>query len=220
MEEQKIDGKINVLPSVIKNKDLEQVKVGISAIRSETRFVIPVRIPKSKAKSECDCHVFCDLPGFGDTDGPEMDISNSIAINECIQSCNGIRPIVIVSYCYGDKLQDLTKLIKIIKKMFPDLTKDIRYFDYIFTKYSEKLNNKDVRIQIEKIEEESKNKRNKNILIDEMFHTMIEDIIAKTQNDKLILINRLNLDPTEILEMLVADRTIFRTSRNQNEHFF
>jgi ABC-type multidrug transport system fused ATPase/permease subunit len=85
MEEQLIDGKVHILPVNITNKDLKDVKTGLSAIKSETRLVIPVKIPINASEYGFDNVMFCDLPGFGDTNGPEIDISNSIAIDECIK---------------------------------------------------------------------------------------------------------------------------------------
>ena len=75
MKELNINGKIHVLAENVLNPELKRVKTGLSAIKSETRSIIPVRIVHNEEEV-----LFCDLPGFGDSNGAEIDISNSIAI--------------------------------------------------------------------------------------------------------------------------------------------
>ena len=55
MKEQKINGKLHVYPENVSNPDLKNVKTGLSAIKSETRSVIPVRIAHNE-----DEVLFCD----------------------------------------------------------------------------------------------------------------------------------------------------------------
>jgi hypothetical protein len=133
MEKQLLDGKMHIVPKEITNEDLKSVKTGLSAIKSETRLVIPVKIPVDKDEFGFDHVMFCDLPGFGDTNGPEIDIANSIAIDECIKVCSGIKPIVFISYKFGDRLQLLTKLTQTLNGMFITTSRVRLNFSFIFS---------------------------------------------------------------------------------------
>jgi len=39
----------------------------------------------------------CDSPGFGDTSGSEVDISNGIGIVEALKGCKSVKILVVVS---------------------------------------------------------------------------------------------------------------------------
>jgi hypothetical protein len=87
--------------------------------------------------------------------------------------------------------------------MFNNLKNELKFFDYIFTKYPTRLNSEHVRSQIIKINKELDSNKSKIELIDEQFYLIIQDIIKKTNENKLILLNQLNNDPKDILELLI-----------------
>ena len=61
---------------------------------SVTKYITAVPIPSGKGGKQI---VLCDTPGFGDTNGPEVDIANGIGVIRAIQNCKSVRPIVLIS---------------------------------------------------------------------------------------------------------------------------
>ena len=206
-----------IQPVEINNPDFKNVKIGLSAIKSETRLVIPVRIPLDKDEYGCDHAMFCDLPGFGDTNGPEIDISNSIAINECIQNCSGIKPVVFISYKYGDRLQLLTDLVRILDGMFINLEKDVEYFEYVFTKYPDN-ENISVKDQLKRIKQELEKDRSTNKQIDEPFYVIINNIVKKSKNG-LNVLNPIKDEPKKLLDSLLNENFMNLPSRSMSISF-
>ena len=75
----------------------------------------------------------CDTPGFEDTNGPEVDISNGIGIKKAINQCKSVRPVVLISgKSIGDSGGPLKELAHIIVGMIKDC---IASLNYIFTKF-------------------------------------------------------------------------------------
>jgi hypothetical protein len=59
----------------------------------------------------------CDTPGFEDTDGAEVDISNSIGIYEALRECKSVVIVLIVNYHQlfvkrGDSLRETLRILK------------------------------------------------------------------------------------------------------------
>ena len=130
MESVIVNGKHEVIPKEITNHGLNQVKCGSSMIDSETQNIIPIFISKNDEQI-----IFCDTPGFNDTRGSEVDISNGIGIRKCAEICQGIKPVVIISSQVGDRAEILVKLAEILNSMFSNLQAVIREFIYIYTKF-------------------------------------------------------------------------------------
>lgn len=74
----------------------------------------------SLVKNEMEV-IICDSPGFGDTRGPEIEISNSITIHRAVNLCSGLKPVILISNQMG-KLSEICFMLK-------DL---ILPFDYFF----------------------------------------------------------------------------------------
>eukprot|EP01052_Picozoa_sp_SAG31_P016232 SAG31_NODE_1068_length_10079_cov_5.365331_1_plen_1666_part_00 len=60
-------------------------------------------------------HVFCDTPGFGDTEGSMIDVANSIATSGTIRACSSVRILLLVdqrmiSASRGTHLKEVLKL--------------------------------------------------------------------------------------------------------------
>lgn len=132
MENCIVNGMPHIGPVKINNSYLQAVTTS-PKIQSETRVIIPVKIELEKNE---DFVIFCDSPGFEDTNGPENDIANSIAIQKAIEICEGIKPIIVSSKLSGDRFERLSGLTHILSRMFKDLTKSVESFSYVYTKFS------------------------------------------------------------------------------------
>jgi len=99
----KLNQQNHLEPYDIFNKDLEAIKTSAN-MASETRHVIPVRIQAKTGIFSKEEIYLCDSPGFQDSNGPEIDISNSITIQRTVEACQGIKPIIILSKLMGKHL--------------------------------------------------------------------------------------------------------------------
>ena len=131
MEKEIVNGKHEIIPKEVKNPYLNRVKCGSSIIDSETQNIIPILISRNDEQI-----IFCDTPGFHDTRGSEIDISIGVAIRKCVEVCQGIKPVVIISSQLGDRAEILIELAEILNSMFSDIQSEIREFVYIYTKFS------------------------------------------------------------------------------------
>jgi hypothetical protein len=83
--------------------------------RSVSRYVVAIR-PK---KSMTDKDVYLtDTPGFGDTGGVEVRITNSIAISKALRSCRSIVPVIVISPeswgTRGEGIRNLARNLSVI----------------------------------------------------------------------------------------------------------
>lgn len=64
----------------------------------------------------------CDTPGFGDSDGVEVDIANNIGVIRAIRGASSVRVIVILPYhsLIGDRMDGLIKMSETISNLFSD----------------------------------------------------------------------------------------------------
>ena len=62
--------------------------------------------------------ILCDTPGFEDTEGPEVDITNNIGIVEALNNCKSVKILALSSdRNLGDTGQDIQNLPHILIKM-------------------------------------------------------------------------------------------------------
>lgn len=66
---------------------------------SDTHSIIPVVINLDGGEA-----ILCDSPGFDDT-CVELDIANSLLIENAIKQCSGVKPIVVISKNMGEKMK-------------------------------------------------------------------------------------------------------------------
>ena len=167
------------IPIEIKNPVLAGVTTSASSA-SETRYIkcIPIKltdlgIPKS------GCVYFLDLPGYDDSNGAEVDISNAVNILRTISECRSVKPLVLVSKkSLGEKMKGIKKLGRILAGMLPGLQQSMEKspFSYLFTKFSPNEvkfiegSIKDVLAQLTPEEEADKG-----------FCNVIEDVLCKIQ---------------------------------------
>jgi energy-coupling factor transporter ATP-binding protein EcfA2 len=69
---------------------------------SETRVINAVRVESATTEQPI---MLCDSPGFGDTGGPEIDISNGIGVAAAMRGCRSVKILVVASKLgMGDRL--------------------------------------------------------------------------------------------------------------------
>ena len=69
--------------------------VASSAKRSITRYINPLKLSVRNNYGETENIVIVDTPGFGDSQGLEVDISNSIGIVKSVGLTNKVYPVII-----------------------------------------------------------------------------------------------------------------------------
>lgn len=159
----KIDerGKVTILKDS-ELADVTNVKTGTGKMVSVTKTINPVKVSKEALRKlgvdeailsnfcEEDGIILCDAPGFGDTDGVEVDISNGIGIIRALQKCKSVKFIIVCSVQIGETGDNLQRIINTIGSMFCDIKAHLKSFSYVFTKWSD---SQDIIEKIEAIHE-------------------------------------------------------------------
>ena len=93
-----------------------------------------------------------------------------------MNNCSGIKPIIIASKQTGDRFERLAVLTQILAGMFTNIHEDIKYFSYIYTKFSKEEDQslKSTLINISKSISKKKNEE-----IDKSFKLIIDDMAKK-----------------------------------------
>jgi hypothetical protein len=153
--------------------------------------------------------IFCDTPGFNDTRGTEIDISNGVAVRKCIQQCRGILPVIIISNQLGDKLEKLRELADVLSLMFLKFDTDINCFKFIFTKFqgSESEKKSFLKKKFLSVKEELEKKCSNQEKVPESFKMLVSAILDSVKNG-FIAIDPFESDRSETLENLLY-RSVF-----------
>jgi hypothetical protein len=206
---EEVNGRTDFVPQDILNPSLKRVTIGTSLIDSETSNIIPIHISTENIDGVTDKDaIFCDTPGFKDTRGAEVDISNGIAIRKCIESCHGIKPVVIISSQLGPKLELLRdELASVLSSMFLNFEKDIKYFTYVYTNYK---NEKQVKEILKSTHISLKDRNENNETSWKAFEILIADMYEKAFKNSLILIDPIDGDREESLSKILLSNYFMR----------
>jgi len=169
----------------IKNSALAGVTTSASS-KSETRYIkcIPIK-PKDLGISRVGDIYYLDLPGYGDTAGAEVDISNAVNIHRTISECKSVKPVIIISkLSLGERMKGIKILAHILAGMLPSIQQNTEEspMTYLFTKFTKK-NVKSVHKKIQDTldnltpEEEA----------DKGFCNIIQDILEKTEEEPQLI---------------------------------
>jgi hypothetical protein len=207
MESKIVNGKHEVIPKEITNNYLNQVKCGASMIDSETQNIIPILISRNDEQI-----IFCDTPGFNDTRGSEVDISNGIGIQKCAEVCQGIKPIIIISSQFGDRAEILVKLAEILNSLFSNLQSSIRDFIYIYTKFPKDHEEAKIKVNelLYSLDASLNNQEKIREGISNCFKILVKDMLKKSKRD-LIFIDPINGDKAEALDLIINNQAEFIT---------
>ena len=200
------DDRTIIVPAEIKNPDLEKVVCSTKASSSETRYIRPVTVNyKDVGAFSRGSIILCDSPGFGDSNGPEVDIANGIGIIRAIKGCKSVTPVVLFSYKgIGDKCEGVKELGHLLSGLVSNVQDHIGTFTYIFTKYpdSEK---KEIHATLSAVNDELGETENSDV----GFTDVLQDMLWKTQDGAQTL-NPLTDKPGKILDLLARLTSIER----------
>jgi hypothetical protein len=156
---------------------------------------------------------FCDTPGFKDTRGAEIDISNGVAIRKCIESCKGIKPVVIISNQLGGKLEPLKEeLASVLSSMFIDFEEDIKHFTYVYTNFK---NEKEVKGFLKSIHNSLKERNENNETTWKAFEILFADMYEKAYKNSLILIDPISGDREESLSKILLSNYFMKNLQDR-----
>ncbi|CAF3393328.1 unnamed protein product, partial [Rotaria sp. Silwood2] len=197
MIKKEINGLNHIEPTEIKNVDLKRIVTAPFA-KSITRCITPVTVYfKDIGAYGQDSIILCDSPGFGDTNGPEVDIANGIAIVRAIQVCESVKPVLIISYkSIGDRYEGLKDLTHTLARLIQNTKHQIKAFSYIFTKYP-KNEKETIHASLETISNTLSDQERS----DTNFMDIFRDMFEKTKKNACVL-DPIKDDPSKILDEL------------------
>ena len=176
--------------NVTNNKALDSVTCRPDK-KSETRYIniVNVNIDSNKArlKNYKDKVILCDCPGLSDTNGPEVDISNSLSIIKMLKLVNSVKPVVLIPF---EEFEGRSILFKAFIISFLHFVKDYEKFSekfvYLITRAENKDLENDVKPNIQSIlsnmnDEEGSDDNYKNFLED-----LLDNIEEENHNIKII----------------------------------
>ena len=142
-----------------------------------------------------DCITICDTPGFGDTNGPEMEISNGLGTIHALKRAASIKPVVTLDYkgMSTSRWLALRQTLSTVIAMMGRDSIDFSSFSYIFTRCpgdeSELIHMQLASFQ-ETIRENQADIVDANgASVKDILDAMLTDMIAKTKPDDVICIN-------------------------------
>ncbi|CAF2103331.1 unnamed protein product [Rotaria magnacalcarata] len=208
-----INGLNHIEPTEIKNVDLKRIVTAPFA-KSITRCITPVTVYfKDIGAYGQDSIILCDSPGFGDTNGPEVDIANGIAIVRAIRVCESVKPVLLISYTsIGDRYEGLKDLTYTLARLIQNTKDQIKVFSYIFTKYP-KNEKETIHASLETINNTLSDQERS----DTNFMDILRDMFEKTKKNACVL-DPIKNDPSTILDDL-ADSTNINHPENVFQFF-
>ena len=107
--------------------------------QSETRSINSVSVDLSQVLDGANGSVvLCDTPGFGDTAGAEVDITNGIGIVRGVQRSRCAKLVVILNgRSMGDRAESVKALLKTLITLIPSIDEHLESVAYVYTKVSE-----------------------------------------------------------------------------------
>ncbi|CAF1996377.1 unnamed protein product [Rotaria magnacalcarata] len=193
--------------------DLKRIETAPFA-KSITRCITPVTVYfKDIGAYGQDSIILCDSPGFGDTNGPEVDIANGIAIVRAIRVCESVKPVLLISYTsIGDRYEGLKDLTYTLARLIQNTKDQIKVFSYIFTKYP-KNEKETIHASLETINNTLSDQERS----DTNFMDILRDMFEKTKKNACVL-DPIKNDPSTILDDL-ADSTNINHPENVFQFF-
>ena len=174
MQKQKVKDLTHIAPINLTSKTLHKVTVSAEA-RSETKHITAIPV-NHKGRT----FYICDTPGFEDTSGPEVDISNGIGLIKALQRCKQVRLVVILSYSsIGDRMTGLKSIAHTLVKMLPDIKSHRKAISYYFTKFP-KSEESNIEAMIGNIERNLTPEEK----ADESFNILLKDLKSKSSKGK------------------------------------
>ena len=111
--------------------------IASSAKKSITRFINPIKVTFQNKDDFTETVFIVDTPGFGDTQGHEVDISNSIGIIRSVSKTNKVYPLVIFNkQNQGGRCEIMKEQISFYLGMIREMNGDNKgAFNFYFSHY-------------------------------------------------------------------------------------
>jgi hypothetical protein len=173
--------------------------------RSETKSINAIKIEYANLETiEAKGIVFlCDTPGFGDTEGPEIDIANGIGLVNAVKGCRSVKPLILINQDgIGGRLEGIITISRTLVMLVMGIEDQLDKFSYIFTKFP-KNQEKQIR---PKLFNKLKNLNNDEKTIPG-FVPLLQDMIKKT-NPIANVIDPINDKPADLLDNLATTPAI------------
>ena len=134
-EEVEVDGYFHLKPMTFPDPKLKEFQTS-SGAASATKHVncFEVEIMDGSV-------VLCDIPGFGDTEGTEVDIANGFGVIQAIQCARSIKPILVLSKdAMGARGSVVIETVDTITRLLGGKAdaNTLKAFQYLFTKHEER----------------------------------------------------------------------------------
>ena len=119
-------------------KELEEF-IASSAKRSITRYINPLKLSCKNNSGDTENIVIVDTPGFGDSQGLEVDISNSIGIVKSVGQSNKVYPVIIFNeQNQGGRCELMKEQIDFYSSMIKGMnTEENNSVNFFFSHYNE-----------------------------------------------------------------------------------
>eukprot|EP01034_Spumella_vulgaris_P033644 gene33644-41509_t len=136
MAKTKVGKMTHIAPVAVKYEELNMF-ITSPFPRSETRTIRDVTIQHTRAGAiESESVTLCDTPGFGDTDGVEIDIANGMGVVKALKVCRSVKPLVVMSKSIlSDRMEGVAKMSQILLMLIPTLAEQLHTISYAYTKY-------------------------------------------------------------------------------------
>ena len=160
---------------------LSDFKVSSSG-KSVTKSIHAAAVPLRNGESV----IICDTPGFGDTKGTEMKISNDLGIIHALQQARSIKMLVVLNAecMHGARYTPLRQSLKTILNMMGHGHRDFSSFEYVFTRCEAKKA-KIIHRQLagfqEQVQEDPQGMLGDEFSIKDSLISMLSDMIVKTK---------------------------------------
>jgi len=174
--------------------------------KSETRALTPILVSLPGGE-----HVWLvDAPGYGDTAGPEVDITNGVAILQTLAKCESVRILALIGRPnLGNRNEGVSDLARVLANMVKGVEDRLGAFSYYFTKFPELF---DTNSMLKSLKEA---RRSQNICEDAV-DAIIEDMIDKTTDNPCIfsLDGKNKTEPAKIFAKLNPKKAILNPGEN------
>ena len=150
----------------------------------------------------------CDCPGFNDTRGPEVDISNGLGIAKAMRGTRSVKPVIVLSGdLFGSRLNGFTEVCNTLANFISDLKTNVKSFTYLLTKVSRteqsqilpKINNKLKNL-------EAHERSNEDLIC------LLEDIRNKVTAREHVFLDPLESDRLEVMRKLLNGSAVEQPS--------
>ena len=165
--------------------------------KSETRYIKPVIVNLKEVigPQEDEYMNLCDAPGYGDTDGPEIDIANSLGIINGIKKAKSVKVVALLSSKGGDRGEGIRRLARLLVNLIEDIEERLKSILYLFTKYPSDYDANSNLIDLKKTILKNELQQ------DSGFTVIINDMIEKTEDETLV-VNPIEDKPKNILKAI------------------